>query len=457
MSELQRAFGVLAGVRPLSVCEAADGDRDGEVTTGEFEAAIRSVFSTPETCPRIQPQAPGACFDARVVPLEEEGQPVALALGNLDFDPFPEVLVVDSAAHSIVVLDNRGGRNVVLSGPSRFVGDNTFPSSVTTFRKNLDQLDDFAIVRAATAEEESAEICLGCLTYWQSSGDVFLPRTLAVGLDPVQVLAADLDRDGDDDLVVANSADDTLTVLRNDASDGFPERRDLRTASFLSAATAADVDGDGLPELLSAGLDGVTIHRNSGEFAFSSCPDCPLLPARGAAVFVEVADLDGDGRADLLVGESFPSLLSVRRGLGGGEFEDTPRQLALEDEPGKGKTGDFDGNGRRDVAVTLPNADTVVLFLQRHDGTFDRLELSPPPGAGPSDLAVGDLDLDGRLDLVVAAEVESTITFYFGDPCPDASRRSRPWSPARTPSRSITIAYRKSRSSSAPRTSRPFR
>jgi chitodextrinase len=131
------------------------------------------------------------------------------------------------------------------------------------------------------------------------AGGVFEP-----GSFPMDIAAADIDGDGDNELVVANDATDHVTLLHGDEKGGFPNPSTLTTGRLPGVVEIADLNGDRRPDLLVAlhanGLDGTNttvVLPGVGVGAFGTPVD---LHARPFAV----VDLDGDGRPDL-VGTSF--------------------------------------------------------------------------------------------------------------------------------------------------------
>ena len=164
----------------------------------------------------------------------------------------------------------------------------------------------------------------------------------------------------------------------------------------------ADVNGDGIPDLLMGDGKQITVAIGIGDGTFQA----PSLILSGAAAEkgIVVGDFNGDGKPDLAVlsGGSLVVLL----GKGDGTFNSpvsydngSLRELAV---------GDFNGDGILDL-VTLNSSGTVDLLLGRGDGTFNHPVQYPV--SSPLSLAVGDVNGDGILDLVVGTAPDNVSVF----------------------------------------------
>src|SRR6516164_340033 len=117
---------------------------------------------------------------------------------------------------------------------------------------------------------------------------------------------------------------------------------------------------------------------------------------------VAVGDFNGDGKPDLAVVNSYSNNVSVLLGNGDGTF-----QPAVSYGTGSGTgpafvaVGDFNHDGKLDLAVANSNSSNVSVLLGNGDGTF-QTAVNYDVGGAPTSIAVGDFNHDGKLDLAVA-------------------------------------------------------
>ena len=228
-----------------------------------------------------------------------------------------------------------------------------------------------------------------------------LPTSSLEGLS-MDAAVADLDADGDPDIVIAHEFRPNI-LLENqgdglfvDASDRLPSHeRDSEDVGI------ADFDGDGNPDVVVVTEDDTTneYYRNRGDGTFEDVSD--RWPVAGTSNAVAVPDLTGDGAPDLLVGNNGQNRLLVNDGTGGFVDETASRLPTRDDVTQDVEFGDVDGDG--DLDLIVGNEDQNRLLLNDGTGVFtDAPEEALPIREAPEETReadFGDVDGDGDLDL----------------------------------------------------------
>ena len=225
----------------------------------------------------------------------------------------------------------------------------------------------------------------------------------------IGITAADVNGDGKVDLISANTSDNTLSVLTNNGSGGFATWR-LRQAwaalQFLSVA--ADVNGDGKLDLISANANGnslsVLTNNGSGGFVLAHTYAVGNNPRT-----VVAADVNSDGKVDLISANLNNNSLSVLTNDGSGNLHRWPRHRELA-APLYGLTAaDVNGDGKVDLISANFYGNTLSVLTNDGSGNF-LLALSPGIGRGAECVVAADINGDGKLDLITANAYDSSLS-----------------------------------------------
>jgi hypothetical protein len=227
---------------------------------------------------------------------------------------------------------------------------------------------------------------------------------------------------GDDkpDLVVADSFGNELVLLLNQGNATFGVlgiQTDTNPQSKAASVFAADLDGDGKPDLVVANQHGVgtlsgdvAVLLNEGNATFAP----PVIYSSVTYPWsVGAADVNGDGKPDLLVCDWGASALAVMLNQGGATFG-APVAYPVGSQPQALVAADLNGDGKLDVAVANHGSSTVSVLLNQGDGTFAPSVSYPSwtntqSNGGPRSIAALDVDGDGKLDLVAANFYSGTL------------------------------------------------
>ncbi len=241
----------------------------------------------------------------------------------------------------------------------------------------------------------------------------------AVGGAPQAIALGDLDGDGRLDAVVANGSANTFSVLRGVSGGGFAAAVSVSSGTNPRSVALADLDEDGVLDLLLGSSGGVQRWRGRGDGTFTLTA---TLDAGTSSRAIVAADLNADGILDVASANSAANEVQVLLGLGSGgvpsgAFAPAVR-LAVGAAPGRLIACDLDGDGALDL-VTADNSGGTVSVLRgllaggRPAGAF-AASVRTTVGGSPAGLAMGDVDRDGRPDLLVTHGGGSTLTVLRG-------------------------------------------
>jgi len=251
----------------------------------------------------------------------------------------------------------------------------------------------------------------------------FTPATnFTAGNGPNSVAMGDLNGDGKPDLAVANRFGNSVysvSILLGTGGGVFPPATDFPVGNGPLSVAIGDLNGDGKPDLAVGNDFGghVSVMLGVGAGSFGPALDFAADFAAGSSGrSVAIADLNGDGKPDLVVVNRFGNGVSILLGNGAGSFA-----LAVNFPVGTGPRGvaigDFNGDGKPDMAVANQDTDNVSILLQK--GSIGGISFVPASNFAAGDgafwVAAGDLNGDGKLDLAVANRFDNSVSILLGN------------------------------------------
>jgi hypothetical protein len=254
----------------------------------------------------------------------------------------------------------------------------------------------------------------------------FQPKqTISVGSGSRWMAVADVNGDGKPHMVIASNSGG-IKLLRGNGDGTFQVQQAFATGQGPGAVAVGDLNRDGKPDLVVANY-GTLLQPGNTVSVLLGNGDGTFAPQQTFAVgfapdSIAVADVNGDGRPDLVVGcqpfnEYGVNSVSVLLGNGDGTFA-PPQTFPVGPTPFSVAVADINADGKPDILVPNVFYNTVSVVLGNGDGTF-----APPKtytvGKYPASVAVADVNGEGKPDLIVANDNGGSVP---GGPCTGTGR-----------------------------------
>jgi hypothetical protein len=238
---------------------------------------------------------------------------------------------------------------------------------------------------------------------------------------PSWITTSDINGDGKPDIIVANSGAGTISIFKNTGSANniaFATKQNFAVSSSPFWITAADVDGDGKPDIITANASAATISvlRNTSSASVISFQSKLDFITDAAPFSMAVGDFNGDGKPDIATANSTANTISVFKNtssIGVVSFENKI-SYASGISPVAIVAGDIDGDGKTDLAVANNGASTISVFKNTSaSGNIQfASKVDSVSGTSPSGIAIADIDADGKQDLLTSNANVATISVF---------------------------------------------
>jgi len=335
--------------------------------------------------------------------------PTSIAVVDLNGDQRAEIVVINRHTNSFSVLMNNGSGAFALKSKN---ATGLLPIAIASGDFNKDGKPDIVV---ANSGSDTVSVFLG-----KGDGNLTRRADYHTGAVPCAVAIGDLNRDRNLDLVVVNRYGNSVSVLLGHGDATFSAKTDYSTGRLPNSIAVSDVEPDGRPDLLVTSCFDRNVSLLSGNGDGTFRPATRYARARTSCGFV-VGALDGDARPVLVEPHRYGYLISIQLG------RDGDRPAARRDYlAGKGPRSvvadDFNGDGVADMAVAnaghLPGeSGSVFILLGKRNGGFEPKN-SYVTGSASYSIAAGDLNGDGKLDLIVlnsSYDFGGTVSLLFGN------------------------------------------
>jgi hypothetical protein len=287
-------------------------------------------------------------------------------------------LAVADGVRSVAVLAGRGDWRF---DPASWIETGFHPRALGGADFNGDGRQDLVVAHAST---DGVLILLG-----RGDGGFDPGVRLSLSRRYVDVIAADFDGDGATDVAALGSGfeagidyTDVVEIWPGIGDGRFREPVAREVAQSPSGLTAADLDGNGLPDLLASSVFEITLFLNHGDLDFA-----PGVRYSGPWFMsgILAADFTRDGFVDAAVLSTQWEVVSVLPGVGDGTFGPELRSIAGR-IPVAMAAADFDGNGSPDLATA--NQGLRDIFIGRLSDLYPMLNRTPAPNQAPTAVAI---------------------------------------------------------------------
>ena len=336
-------------------------------------------------------------------------EPTSIVPRDLNNDGKPDLVVAMIVNMAVLINNGDGtfGAPTILS-----VGGNS-PATIVTADFNNDGEYDLAV-----GHNTGVSVRMG-----NGDGTFDNLTNFSLGLGPTFLATEDLNGDGSADLAVSSYSGSAVSVLFNNGTGSFKIARRFTTNSDARSVVAKDFNNDGKTDLAVANVNGnsVSVYLGDGFGAFGtarvfSVGAPPTSNVSNNPSSLVAADLNNDNKLDLITANFTGGGVSVLTGDGTGNF--VSQKIAV---PGGGSpqfvaTGDFNLDGKADVALTRSgNFSNVTILFGNGSGGFSSQSDFATAIVNSRALTVGDLNADGKPDLVVGANPGSPFSVLLNN------------------------------------------
>lgn len=347
-----------------------------------------------------------------ILPNTTSAAPTQVATGDFNGDGIMDMAVTVPSQGTVNVFIGTGDGNF---GTAVGYPAGTNPIALVAGDFNHDGHIDLAVANALTSGSVS-------ILFGMGDGTFVGGGSYQAGLIPIAIGVGDFDGDGNIDLAVVNfgqaPVSGSVTILLGNSDGSFRNTNTYTVGVNTATIAVGDFTGDGKPDL-AVGFDGtagasqsqVLIFTNNGDGSFQSWAFLTAL-VPGGIRSVTAGDFDGDGRLDLAAASASASGVTLFHGNGNGNFDLVSASPSVSQGSVWMAAGDINGDGNVDL-VSANSDGTVSVLLGNGDDTFTN-KATYPGGNQPRMVALADLNGDGKPDAAIVNNGATNVQVLLG-------------------------------------------
>lgn len=337
--------------------------------------------------------------------------PISAYAADLDGDGDLDMISASRSDDKIAWYENLDGQGNY--GPQQIISD-SFEGAYSVFAADLDGDGDMDVL-AATSSGNS----IGWFENLNGQGNFGNYQPISTLIDgPTSVYAFDADGDGDMDVFSTSGTDHKIAWYKNiDGQGNFGPQQIISTNYDIPVyITSGDIDGDGYMDIISGNSyqnGSIAWFKNNdglGNFVEQQILTTDLSFCKSAVL----VDLDGDGDLDIAAvsrRSNSSAAIWFENTDGQGNFNNTPKVIGTLNSTDAIFAADFDNDGDNDIAVGSA-ATGIYWFKNNGSGIFGNEQVIDEDVSGVNTLIAADIDNDGKTDLVMVSGREDRVSWY---------------------------------------------